>query len=253
MDDLARMMHSASSSHPDLHSIDCVGYTDDASNSRYGLVYKAPASSYSTLHALISSPDLKTPDLDDRFRLAHTLAVALWSLHSLDWLHKSLCGTNITFFPSAFSTSANSPTATAALIPDISNPYLIGFDASRPDMDTALSVVPKNPSIENLHRHPASLRGMSHCKAFDIYSLGLVLLEIGLWKVLQTYYKPHYSAERWRDKVVLAVLVPALGSKVGKKYKETVDMCLRAGEDMSSSEAGKIMEKVVSTLESIRV
>ncbi|KAK2589782.1 hypothetical protein QQS21_012541 [Conoideocrella luteorostrata] len=253
MDDLARMMHSASTSHPDLHAIDCVGYTDDTPNSRYGLIYKAPSSSYSTLHALISSSDLKTPDLDQRIRLAHTLAVALWSLHSLDWLHKSLCSSNITFFPSAFSTSANSPTATAALIPDISDPYLIGFDASRPDLDTALSMVPKNPSIENIHRHPASTRGLTYCKAFDVYSLGLVLLEIGLWKVLQAYYKPHYSADRWRDKVVLAVLVPGLGSKVGKRFRETVEMCLAVNEHLSSEQAGKIMERVVATLESIHV
>jgi hypothetical protein len=253
MDDLARMMHSASECHPDLHSIDCLGYTDDAANSRYGLVYKAPASSHSTLKTLISSPDLKTPDLDDRIHLAQTLAVAVWSLHSLDWLHKSLCSSNILFFPSAFSTSAHSPTASAALVPDISLPYLSGFDASRPELDTALSVVPKNPSIEDLHRHPGSLRGSAHIKSFDIYSFGLVLLEIGLWKVLQAYYKAHYSAERWRDKVVLAVLVPALGSKMGKRYKEVVEMCLRVDEDMSSIEAGELMEEVVSKLESIRV
>ncbi|KAL7932804.1 prion-inhibition and propagation domain-containing protein [Trichoderma chlorosporum] len=253
MDDLARMMHSASECHPDLHSIDCLGYTDDAAGSRYGLVYKAPASSHSTLKTLISSPDLKTPDLDDRIRLAQTLAVALWSLHSLDWLHKSLCSSNIVFFPSAFSASGLSPTASAALVPDISLPYLSGFGASRPELDTALSVVPRNPSIEDLHRHPASLRGRPHIKPFDIYSFGLVLLEIGLWKVLQTYYKAHYSAERWRDKVVLAVLVPGLGSKVGKRYREVVEMCLRVDEDMSSSEAGELMEEVVNKLESIRV
>lgn len=253
MDDLARMMHSASECHPDLHSIDCLGYTDDAANSRYGLVYKAPASSHSTLKTLISSPDLKTPDLDGRIHLATTLAVAVWSLHSLDWLHKSLCSSNILFFPSAFSTSANSPTATAALVPDISHPFLSGFDASRPELDTALSVAPKNPSIEDLHRHPGSLRGSPHIRSFDIYSFGLVLLEIGLWKVLQAYYKAHYSAERWRDKVVLAVLVPALGSKVGNIYKEVVEMCLRVDEDMTSIEAGELMEEVVSKLESIRV
>ncbi|KAH7329054.1 prion-inhibition and propagation-domain-containing protein [Stachybotrys elegans] len=251
MDDLARMMHSASDRHPDLHSIDCVGYTDDASKNRYGLVYKAPAATFSTLHALISSSDLKTPDLNDRVRLAQTLSVALWSLHSLDWLHKSLCDTNILFFPSAFSGAAH--TATAALVPDISAPFLVGFDASRPDLDTALSVAPKNPSISDLHRHPASLRGLSHCKSFDIYSLGLVLLEIGLWKVLQPFYKAHYSAERWRDKVVLPVLVQGLSSKVGRKYKEVVEMCLGVGDDLTSSEAGKLMEKVVTTLESISV
>lgn len=245
MDDLARMMHSASERHPDLHSVDCVGYTDDAARSRYGLVYRAPAPSFTTLHALIASPDLKTPDLGDRVRLARTLAVALWSLHSLDWLHKSLCASNVLFFPS-------DPSA-AALVPDISEPSLGGFDAARPDLDAALSVAPRNPSIEDLHRHPAALRGRPHCKAFDVYSLGLVLLEIGLWKALQTFHKPHYAADRWRDKVLLAVLVPGLAPKVGRLYVSVVDACLRAGEDLGSGEAGKLLEMAVTTLESIRV
>ena len=253
MDDLARMMHSASERHPDLHSVDCLGYTDDADNNRYGLVYRAPAPSFSSLHALIASPDLKTPDLDQRVRLAAKLAVATWSLHSLDWLHKSICSSNVLFFPSAFATAAHGATAHGALVPDISRPRLSGFDASRPDLDTALSVVPRNPSIAGLHRHPGSLRGLPHTKAFDIYSLGLVLLEIGLWKVLQTYHKQHYSAERWRDKVVLAVLVPGLGSKVGRRYREVVEMCLGVEEGLSSAEAGKLMETVVSKLESIRL
>lgn len=253
LDDLARMMQSASECHPDLHSIDCVGYTEDISRCRYGLVYKAPAASFSTLYDLIASPDSKTPDLDERVRLAHTLAVALWSLHSLDWLHKSLCSANILFFPSAFSTSSHSPTLPAALMPDIERPYLTGFDASRPDLDTALSVVPRNPSIDSLHRHPASLRGISHCKPMDIYTLGLVLLEIGLWKVLQAYYRPHYSAARWRDKVVREKLVPGLGSKVGRRYREVVDKCLCASEEMTSKEAAKLMEEVVTDLESIKV
>ncbi|KAI8684292.1 Protein kinase domain-containing protein [Fusarium keratoplasticum] len=253
LDDLARMMHSASECHPDLHSIDCVGYVDDSSHCRYGLVYKAPSPSFSTLHELIASPDLKTPDLDDRVRLAHTLAVALWSLHSLDWLHKSLCSANILFFPSAFSTSAHSPTAAAALVPDIQRPYLTGFDASRPDFDQALSVAPRNPSIATLHRHPASLRGFPHCKPMDIYSLGLVLLEIGLWKILQAYHRPHYSADRWRDKVVRAVLVPGLGSKVGRRYRDVVEKCLSVSEEMTSTEAAEVLEEVVTALEGIRV
>lgn len=253
LDDLARMMHSASECHPDLHSIDCVGYFDDHARSRYGLVYKAPSPTFSTLHELIASADLKTPDLDDRIRLAHTLAVALWSLHSLDWLHKSLCSSNILFFPSAISTSAHSSTAASALVPDIKRPYLTGFDASRPDLDTALSVVPRNPSIMTLHRHPASLRGYSHCKPMDIYSLGLVLLEIGLWKVMQTYHKPHYSADRWRDKVLRTALVPGLGSKVGRRYRDVVDKCLAVSEDMTSAEAAKAIEDVVAALEGIRV
>ena len=256
IDNLATMIHRATDKHPDLHTLDCLGYTDDTPASRYGLIYRAPEMSSSTLHALVQSNDLRTPDLGDRFKLAHTLTVALWSLHSLDWLHKSFCSSNIIFFPSAFSASATRATAVAASIPDISSPYLLGFDASRPDQLGEMSVASKNTAAENLHRHPNSLNGMSrkpYCKTYDIYSLGLVLLEIGLWKVLQTYHRPHYSAERFRDKVVVQNLVPNLGSKTGRLYKEVVERCLFAREDLTDQEAGQLMEHVVGCLESLRV
>lgn len=256
IDDLARMIHSASERHPDLHTLDCLGYTDDAEKSRYGLVYKAPEPSSSTLNALIASKDLRTPELGDRFRLAHTLAVALWSFHSLDWLHKSLCSSNILFFPSTFSTAATRTTATAASIPDITSPYVLGFDASRPDSVAEFSVASRNPAASDLHRHPSSLDGLSrkpYCKSYDIYSLGLILLEIGLWKVLQEYYRPHYSAAKFREKVVLQNLVPNLNSKTGRLYREVVERCLLAKEDLTNEEAGQMMEYVVGTLESLRV
>jgi len=256
VDDLARMIHSASQRHPDLHTLDCVGYTDDSATCRYGLIYKAPQPSSSTLNALILSNDLRAPYLGDRFRLAHTLAVALWSLHSLEWLHKSVCSSNILFFPSAFSASEPQTPAVRAGIPDISSPYILGFDASRPDDMGELSVASRNPATSDLHRHPASLNGMSrkqYCKSFDIYSLGLVLLEIGLWKVLQTYHRPHYTAERFRDKVVMQNLVPNLGSKTGRVYRDVVERCLFAREDLNGQEAGQLMEYVVGSLESLHV
>lgn len=184
------MVHSASARHPDLHTVDCLGYTDDSASTRYGLVYKAPHSSFSTLHSLITSNDHRTPDLEERFKLAHTLAVALWSFHSLDWLHKSLSSSNILFFPSAFATTATKATSTSALIPDISSPFLLGFDLSRPEHLVEMSVQSRNPSALDLHRHPDTLSGMDrkpYCKSYDIYSLGVVLLEIGLvCKVIYT-------------------------------------------------------------------
>ncbi|KFY12130.1 hypothetical protein V492_04071 [Pseudogymnoascus sp. VKM F-4246] len=256
IDDLARMVHSASARHPDLHTIDCLGYTDDTDQSRFGVVYDSPASSFSTLYSIIASNDHRTPDLGDRFKLAHSLAVSLWSFHSLDWLHKSVCSTNILFFPSAVSDSASKPTVNAALVPDISSPVLLGFDSSRPDQVVEMSVASRNPSSLDLHRHPSSLEGIDrkpYCKGFDIYSLGLVLLEIGLWKILQAYYKPHYSAQRFRDRVVVGLLVPGLGSKTGSVYRQVVERCLEAKEDMTGLECHQLMEWVVGTLESLRV
>lgn len=41
INDLAKMIHSSSDRHPDLHTLDCLGYTDDGSSSRYRLVYSA--------------------------------------------------------------------------------------------------------------------------------------------------------------------------------------------------------------------
>jgi serine/threonine protein kinase len=235
---------------------DCLGYTDDTTTNRYGLLYRAPESSSSSLNTLISSNGFRTPDLGDRFQLAHTLAVALWSLHSLDWLHKSFSSSNILFFPSAFSGSATKTTAVAASVPDISSPNLLGFDVSRPDGVGEMSVASKGNAASDLHRHPSSLNGMSrkpYCKSFDIYSLGLVLLEIGLWKVLQLYHKPHYTAERFRDKVVVQNLIPNLNSKTGRLYRDVVERCIFAREDLSGQEAGQLMEYVVGTLESLRV
>ena len=257
IDDLARMIHSASDRHPDLHTIDCLGYTDDSTSSRYGLIYRSLSSSSSTLNYLITSNDFRTPDLGDRFKLAHTLSVALWSLHSLDWLHKNLCSSNILFFPSAYTNSTRI-SKERENVPDISAPYLLGFDASRPDQMGEMSIASRNPTAADLHRHPSSLHSSScprkeYCKSFDIYSLGLILLEIGLWKTLQTYHKPHYSAEKFRDKIVVQNLVPGLGSKVGRGYREVVERCLGVREDVNGVEAGTLMEFVVGRLEGLRV
>jgi hypothetical protein len=160
IDDLTRMVHSASDRHTDLHTIDCLGYTDDFASSGYGSLYRAPDSSFSTLNYLITNKDYRTRDLGDRLKLAHTLAAALWSLHSLDWLHKGLSSSNILFFPSAVAASATRATATAATVADVSSPYLLGFDCSRPDHLVEMSVATQNPSSMDLHRHPDSLDGI---------------------------------------------------------------------------------------------
>jgi hypothetical protein len=77
-------------------------------------------------------------------------------------------------------------------------------------------------------------------------------LEIGLWKVLQGFHKPQDSATKFRDKVVLPVLVPGLGRKTGTRYREVVERCLSAKEILTGIEAGNLMEYLFGTLESLR-
>lgn len=119
----------------------------------------------------------ESPGIAGRFRNELTLR-AKWVIAD-----KSLCSSNILFFPSHLSAAAAKDTAVSAGIPDISTPYLLGFDASKPDGISEMSLAPKNPAASDLHRHLSSLNGMSrkpYCRSFDINSLGLILLEAGL-------------------------------------------------------------------------
>ncbi|KAI9750436.1 MAG: Ribosome biogenesis protein erb1 [Chaenotheca gracillima] len=277
VDSLARMVHSASNRHPDLHTLDCLGYVDDSSRKRYGLTYLDPRSSVpsskglaveypspTTLSSVIEDPQLRAPDLNLRFQLAHTLAVALWSFHSLDWLHKSISSDNIMFF------TTNDPSAPSATTPSLSHPYLAGFTTSRPSDLVEMTAPPpastSRPACD-LYRHPSSLGiwRQSYRHHFDIYSLGLVLLEIGLWKSLRKdFWKPKYTSTTFRDKAVLPVLVPGLGSKTGSRYRTVVERCLRYGDERERSAGDppvkdegmkqeRMMEWVVSVLEGLRV
>jgi hypothetical protein len=47
--------------------------------------------------------------------------------------------------------------------------------------------------------------------------------------------------------------VPNLNSKTGRVYREVVERCIFAREDLSGQEAGKLMEYVVGSLENLRV
>jgi hypothetical protein len=93
----------------------------------------------------------------------------------------------------------------------------------------------------DLHRPLASLNDVSrkqYCKSLDIESLGVVLLEIRLWKDQQTYHGPQYTEETFRDKGVAHSLVPNLGSKTRWLYREVVERCLCAREDLSGQKGG---------------
>ncbi|KZF26463.1 hypothetical protein L228DRAFT_279660 [Xylona heveae TC161] len=313
---LASMTQNASLRHPDLHTLDCYGYFDDPSCERYGLVYKNPQTEpLRTLTSLVEDPNIRTPDLDERIRLAHTLAIALWSCHSLDWLHKTFCSFNILFphasddssdssdakpetrpsksekedSKSSKSSKASSPPSSRSSTPSagkpttattngttngttkdrspshpsanttvsLSNCYVTGFDSSRPEHLDEMTVASKNEIGQDLYRHPDSLGvwRQSYCKAYDIYSLGLVLLEIGLWKSLRVYYKSKYNPKIFRDKVVLPVLVPGLGAKTGSLYRRVVEACLvfpeREGKEYITPH--QMMEWIVQTLESLKV
>ena len=186
-----------------LKMLSCRGIFHDVSRGRYGIVYKLPSHLRNidgqideyrlgrrlpkNLNHLLSKPIMS---LGYRFWLAGILVESLIAMHASGWLHKNIHPTSILFFPGA----ANGPNGvTHNGQTDWNRAYLMGCQHARPSQNTfhlpnGYSVA-TNVSVPQAYQHPTKMRNpMTPSRhAYDVYSLGLILLEIGLWKSLSTY------------------------------------------------------------------
>lgn len=172
---LAQMLHV--SKPQNLNVPTCLGYVDDtASNGRFGWIFAIPGNSKRTvlrsLHSILGDVRYK-PTLSQRVGLASKLASSLLHLHTCDWLHKGFHSGNINF---SFDEEMYDPT----------EPMISGFDYSRSQGSNTISSsfepkwdIYRWPSIQN-----EAPKGSTSRKTYDIYSLGLVLLEVAHWKPL---------------------------------------------------------------------
>ncbi|RPA93813.1 hypothetical protein L873DRAFT_1703582, partial [Choiromyces venosus 120613-1] len=157
--------------------------------------------------------------------LAECLAKSLLPFHSSGWVHKSIRSSNIVFFQCAVNNC-----------PLYENPYIVGFDYARPDNPNAQSVERStgNNTENAIYRHPDLQRAdpRRFTAADDIFGLGLVLLEIGLWKRLRAVGSG--QGREFLDKCLTES--DKLGPKVGKLYTNAVKLCL-SGDLGSKHEA----------------
>ncbi|KAI9857116.1 MAG: hypothetical protein M1813_008607 [Trichoglossum hirsutum] len=199
------------------------------------------------------------PDLDDRFELAKSLVSTVFEFHNMGWMHKNLQSKNILFWPRDDQQGQ----------PNFRKPYLLGFDTSRPNQPGEVSEKPLSSPEEDLYRHP-------HYKGsdprpfkppYDIYSLGILLFEIGMWRIV-SYQSGRSSQSSIRRAVSLSdpqfiqkvVMGPVkdLGRYMGANYRDAVLACLNLDFDRVWDESedaertlkfqGEVQNKIVDPI-----
>jgi hypothetical protein len=214
---------------------DCLGYFIDNSEPRFGITFRLP-SDYSlerdpapmSLFEVLTNYPKDIPYLGDRFRLAYLLAESVHALHSTFWVHKSICSRNILLFRKnpypAVPGIAQRPVSLEA-------PYFTGFALSRPDgpaVDSSLTAPLQEVAIYR-HMDVQGFGGRSISRyrpIYDIYSLGMVLLEIGTWQTIQRFYPRAPAPDFDFAKFLLEKVVPGLGVSMGENYMNVVRKCL---------------------------
>ena len=217
----------------EFRSLHCLGYFDDPEEDqyRYGLVYAKPEDV--TTAKAVSLLDLLTigvkPSLTARTKLAHAVASSLLYLHAVDWLHKSLRSDSILFFVPPGNE------------PDYSNPTLAGFDYARPDRPGEQTDPPPEDSEHDMYRHPDSLNRASlrSRKAYDVYSLGIVLVEIAHWKRIDDIVKipEEIRAANRTIRNIRTILLrdhsrKEIEASIGDEYSQVVRICLTNNEEV---------------------
>lgn len=233
-------------------TLKCLGYFEDPIQPRFGLVFELPSFVYSgasdmhkpvdefrpvTLLSVLQTgskslhnSNSATPPLEDRFRLAFTLALTFSNIHGDDFVHKDVNSSNILVFRKNKRQSANSRALQFAL----RSPVICSFDLfSEYDIEPPSTMPPLN-----IYRHPedpkfTGEKDKEYGPQFDLYSLGLILLEVGLWQPLADLWKAKYTLADFKQRVE-DVYIRRLASKCGTAYMQVVRDCFWAADRIAS-------------------
>lgn len=169
--------------------------------------------------------------LEHRFRLAFDLCRCIHTFHKVGWLHRNLHSMNVLFFPHEATSNADWA----------KDPRILGFARSRQTWIDAFTDGPNDIDQRWKYQHPKYLvEGERYREEFDYYSVGMLLLEIGLWSTLSKLTDSdrfkNLSHEEFRREV-LATRIPQLGIAMGGRYMQAARMCLEGGFSTRSDDS----------------
>ena len=173
-----------------MHVLCCEGYVHRPDLRHFQTILKFPPGmgSPKTLRDLLLDPDPQTePSITSRVRLCKQTATAVLYTHTASLVHKAIQPDAILLLNKIDSDDSqkNTGTTTSPKTAPLGIPFLTGFGQARQETpDTHSSLRHSTHWEQDLYAHP-SRQGQPTAKytmAHDIYSIGVILLEIGLWR-----------------------------------------------------------------------
>ncbi|KIW95862.1 uncharacterized protein Z519_02926 [Cladophialophora bantiana CBS 173.52] len=228
-----------------------LGFTVDPNGPRCAMVYALPEGhdhrtlqQHRTLASLLitsNNQEGSSPALEDRFRLAYNLALSIMGYFAQGETHQYINSSNILLIGSR--EHMHRP----HLPKELRYPYLL---QSCQDFLSRLQA--EESFAATIYRHPDhDIHASEVVPAYDIYSLGLLLLEIGLWIPLQKLWKPKYDRRLFMERVQ-RIYAHKLASKCGSKYMRVVQKCLQAPTELqyrnNYEDAGAFLLQVAKDL-----
>ena len=224
--------------------LDCEGFYQQGQG--YRIVYKLPQSfddrqgqCQSLANILLKKEysDILQQNLQHRLDLAKAMATTVFHLHTVRWVHKAINPDNILLFGN------EAKDGTVAFAWD--KPYLVGFEASRASLSDTDGVAPYQKweylaYIAPEYQNASEETHEPFQKLFDLYSLGVILLEIGLMCCFKA--SKYRTSKEWSNISLDALkqkyigLAKDLKRDLGPLYSEAVVTCLTGEFDVKQKE-----------------
>lgn len=247
----------------------CRGFSDNPLRRQFGLHFDIPGKSTNprSLRSLLADPvnsKGRKHSLSDRIRLAHTIAKAVLFVHASGFVHKNVRPENIIVFePETFDDATKS--AKKSSYPyAIGNAYLTGYDGMRKDDASSARLEERDP-VKRIYLPTERLTtGRQNTKfswKHDVYSLGVVLMEVAFWQSFASNKDIQQSADL--PKQLRERYLPQMPRLLGDKHYDAVKACLdmlegdSAGEEIRDEDdvvlGASYISQILDQLESISV
>jgi hypothetical protein len=224
-----------------LRCLDLVGYATvdtaigggDTKRPDFCFLYRPPdfaneSAEPITLRAALQLPERERPTLAERFNIAVTVAQSILEFHSNNWLHKAVCSSNVLFFKDKRG-----------------DRYVFSEPFARPDSAKDKTLDAFGGVDFDVFCHPDLVQTIEngntgkprYQRQYDIYGLGMTLLEIGCWMPVANYLRKKSPGRSVQDHFV-KICNEAVPSRMGTQFRDVIAKCFAWPPDAEKVDTG---------------